>query len=159
MRRRLVAVLIAAGVALSAVGCGQGEGIGQAASEALAPQVAAVRTAAETGSRNDALAKLAALRQTVAQLRNSGELSEEGAAKVRAAAVEVEGQLGLLPAPAPAGGSSGPATGAGVRDENQRKAEDEARKRAEEAVKKAEEDAKKRADDAKKRAEENKKDD
>ena len=163
MRRRLVAVLIAAGVVLSAAGCGQGEGIGQAASDALAPQVAAVRAAAETGNRDDALAKLAVLRQSVAQLRSTGELSEEGAAKVLAAAVEVEGHLGLLPAPAPApapaGGSSGPATGAGVKDENQRKAEEEARKRAEEAAKKAEEEAKKRAADAKKRAEENKKDD
>ena len=161
MRRRLVAVLIAAGVVLSAAGCGQGEGIGQAASDALAPQVAAVRAAAETGNRDDALAKLAVLSQSVAQLRSTGELSEEGAAKVLAAAVEVEGHLGLLPAPAPApaGGSSGPATGAGVKDENQRKAEEEARKRAEEAAKKAEEEAKKRAEDAKKRAEENKKDD
>ena len=155
MRRRLVAVLIAAGVALSAAGCGQGEGIGQAASDALAPQVAAVRTAAQTGNRNDALAKLAVLRQTVAQLRSSGELSEEGAAKVLAAAVEVEEQLGLLPAPV----GGGPATSAGVKDENQRKAEEEARKRAEEAAKKAEEEAKKRAEDAKKRAEANKKDD
>ena len=157
MSRQLLAALLAAGVALA--GCGSEEGIGQTASATLVPHVQAVRASAETGNRDEALARLAALRQTVARLRASGDLTEQGAALVLDAAVDVERQLAVLSGPAPTSGSRAPGTtSAGVKDEDQRKAEEEARKRAEEAAKKAEEEAKKRAEDAKKRAEEGKKD-
>ena len=158
MRRRLLATLVAAVVAVTVAGCGSGEGVGQAASAALTPQVAAVRAAAEAGNRDQALASLAVLRQSVARLRTSGDLTQEGAATVLEAAAGVEAQLALLPAaPAPAAGGVGPATSAGPRNESQTKAEQDARKRAAEALRKAEEDAKKRAEDAKKRAEEDRK--
>ena len=163
MRRSPLAVLAALALALGMAGCGSEEGIGQTASAVLVPQVQAVRAAAEQGNRDEALTRLAALRQTVAQLRGTGDLGDQGAATVLEAAVNVERQLALLPAPAR---TTGPvATTPGVRTDEQRQAEDEARKRAEEAVKKAEEaakkaeeEAKKRAEDARKRAEEGRKD-
>jgi hypothetical protein len=75
--------------------CGQeADGIGQRAAAALEPQVQQVRAAATNGDRAGAAAMLAGLRQTVADLRQSGELNEEGAAKVLAAAAAVEAQLG-----------------------------------------------------------------
>ena len=164
MRRRVLALLFAGLLAVTVAGCGEDEGVGQSASAALTPQVQAVRSAAEKGNRDEALARLAGLRQTVAQLRTSGDLTEQGAATVLEAAVDVERRLALLPAPPPStaatgarGGSPG-TTSPGVRDDDARKAAEDARKRAEEAVKKAEEDAKKRAEDARKRAEEGRKD-
>ena len=75
--------------------CGQeADGIGRSAADALEPQVRQVRAAATNGDRAGAAAKLAELRQTVSGLRQRGELSEEGAAKVLAAAAAVEAQLG-----------------------------------------------------------------
>ena len=75
--------------------CGQqADGIGQSAAAALQPQVQQVRVAATNGDRAGAAARLAELRQTVADLRQRGQLSEEGAAKVLAAAAAVEAQLG-----------------------------------------------------------------
>ena len=140
-------------VLLLLVGCGQeGAGIGQSASAALDPQVQQVRAAATSGDRAGAARELAELRQTVADLRQRGELSESAAAGVLAAAAEVEAQLeaGMTPATQVA------PTTSGQREPTRtaREAEEEARKRAEEAAKKAEEEAKKRADEAKKRAEE-----
>ena len=143
-------------VLLVLVGCGQeGAGIGDTASAALQPQVQQVRAAATSGDRAGAARELAELRQMVTDLRQRGDLSESAAAKVLAAAAEVEAQLeeGITPATQVAPTTSGP------RDATRtaREAEDEARKRAEEAAKKAEEEAKKRADEAKKKAEEGKK--
>lgn len=90
MRRRLGPFAL-----LVLVSCGQhATGIGQRASAALDPQVQQVRAAATAGDQAGAARKLAELRQTVADLRQRGELSEEGAAKVLAAAAEVETQLG-----------------------------------------------------------------
>lgn len=139
------------------VGCGQdGAGIGQRASAALDPQVQQVRAAATSGDHAGAARELAKLRQTVADLRQQGELSESAAARVLAAAAEVEARLeaGITPATQVA------PTIPGQRDPTRtaREAEDEARKRAEEAAKKAEAEAKKRADEAKKKAEEDKED-
>ncbi|HEV2760575.1 MAG TPA: hypothetical protein VGV86_13500 [Acidimicrobiales bacterium] len=144
-------------VLLLLVGCGQeGAGIGQSASAALDPQVQQVRAAATRGDRAGAARELAELRQTVADLRQRRELTESAAAKVLAAAAEVEARLeaGITPA------TQVTPTTSGQRDTSRtaREAEEEARKRAEEAAKKAEEEAKKRADEAKKRAEEGKKD-
>jgi hypothetical protein len=58
-----------------------------------------VSAAATNGDRTGATAKLTELRQTVADLRQSGELDEEGAAKVLAAAAAVEAELGSGPTP------------------------------------------------------------
>ncbi len=92
MRRRLVALVL---LVFSA--CGQDDaGIGQRASDALAPQVQQVRAAASSGDRAEAQRKLVELRQTVAQLRRSGDLSEAGASRVLAAATEVEVLLGSV---------------------------------------------------------------
>ena len=88
--RRLGTLLL-----LVMMACGQeADGIGQSAAAALQPQVQQVRAAATNGDRARAAAVLAELRQTVADLRQSGKLNEEGAAKVLAAAAAVETQLG-----------------------------------------------------------------
>lgn len=95
MRRRLGPLLL-----LALVSCGQqAVGIGQRASAALDPQVQQVRAAATADDQAGAARELAELRQTVADLRQRGELSEERAAKVLAAAAEVEAQLGSGTAP------------------------------------------------------------
>ena len=154
MMRRLGPLLV---LLLLLAACGQeGAGIGQGASAALDPQVQQVRAAATRGDRVGAARELAELRQTVADLRQREELSEAGAARVLAAAAEVEARLGAGATPAtllpPASQSDTRGT-----TRTAREAEEEARKRAEEAAKKAEEEAKKRADEAKKRAEEERK--
>lgn len=159
MIRRL-GLLVILLVLLLLVACGQeGAGIGQSASAALDPQVQQVRAAAARGDRAGAARELAELRQTVADLRQRGELSEAGAARVLAAAAEVEARLaaGTTGATQVAPTTPGQSDTRGT-TRTAREAEEEARKRAEEAAKKAEEEAKKRADEAKKRAEENKKD-
>lgn len=137
------------------VACGQeGAGIGESAAAVLDPQVQQVRAAATSGDRATAARELAELRQAVAALRQRGELSETGAARVLAAAAEVEARLGALTTPA-AEVTPGPRE----TTKTAREAAEDARKRAEEAVEKAEEEARRRADEARKRAEENKKDD
>ncbi|MDQ3575803.1 MAG: hypothetical protein M3404_12955 [Actinomycetota bacterium] len=151
MMRRLAPLLL-----LLLVACGQeGAGIGQSAAAVLEPQVQQVRAAATSGDSAGAARELAELRRTVADLRQRGELTEDGAARVLAAAAEVEARLGAMATPT----EVPPTTrGTGATTKTAREAEEEARKRAEEAAKKAEEEAKKRADEAKKRAEEGKKD-
>lgn len=151
MMRRLGFLLL-----LLLVGCGQeGAGIGQSASAALDPQVQQVRAAASNGDPAGAARELAELRQTVAGLRQRGELSESAAARVLAAASEVEARLaGITPATQVAPTISGQREPTATA----REAEEEARKRAEEAAKKAQDEAKKRADEAKKKAEEDKDD-
>lgn len=80
---------------LAIAGCGDSAvGVGRAAASQLTPQVAQVKAAAMSGDRAGAAAKLAQLRAAVADLRQRNVLSEAGAAKVRAAAAEVEAQLG-----------------------------------------------------------------
>ena len=150
MMRRLAPLVL-----VVLVGCGQqGAGIGESASAALDPHVQQVRAAATSGDRAGAARELAELRQTVADLRQRGELSESGAARVLAAAAEVEARLeaGMTPATQVA------PTTSGQREPTRTAREaDDARKRAEDAAKKAEEEAKKRADEARKKAEEDKK--
>lgn len=150
MIRRLAPLLL-----LLLVACGQeGAGIGESAAAALEPRVQQVRSAATSGDRAGAARELTELRRTVADLRRRGELSEDGAAKVLAAAAEVEARLG---AATPTTEVPPTTRGTAATTRIAREAEEEARKRAEEAAKKAEEEAKKRADEAKKRAEEGKK--
>jgi len=90
VRRRLAPLLL-----LVLVACGQETaGIGARASAVLDPQVQQVRASATAGDRAGVAAKLVELRQTVADLLQRGELSEAGAARVLAAAADVEAQLG-----------------------------------------------------------------
>ena len=153
MRRAGPSLIAAACLVASLVACGSEEGIGEAASAALSPHVQAVRVAAAAGERDTALARLAALRQEVAQLRGGGELSGGAAARVLEAALDVERQLMLLPAPARPGVGDGGRTTTSIDDDlDQRELEEDIRRRADEAVRKAEEDATKLAEDARKRA-------
>lgn len=80
---------------LALAGCGDSSsGIGQTAASQLGPQVEQVKVAAMSGDRASAAAKLAQLRASVTDLRQGKQLSEAGAAKVLAAAAELEAQLG-----------------------------------------------------------------
>ena len=93
MSRRLAPLLVSIGL----VACGQeGGGIGQTSSAALEPQVRQVRAAASSGDRVAAERTLDTLRQTVADLRQSGALTESAAAKVLAGAAEVEAALASM---------------------------------------------------------------
>lgn len=95
MRRLLGPLLV-----LALVACGQDAGgIGRSASAVLDPEVQQVRALATSGDRVAAQRKLAELRQSVADLRQRGELSEAGAARVLAAVAEVEALLGPATAP------------------------------------------------------------
>lgn len=95
MRRRLAPLLL-----LALVACGrEAAGIGERASAVLTPQVQQVRASAGAGDRAGAQRKLAELRQTVADLRERGELSEAGASKVLAAVAEVEARLAPVATP------------------------------------------------------------
>ncbi len=86
---------------LAMAGCGgSASGIGQTAASQLGPQVEQVKVAAMSGDRASAATKLAQLRATVTDLRQGNQLSEAGAAKVLAAAAEVEAQLGTPTPPA-----------------------------------------------------------
>ncbi len=99
--RKLVRVLVAL---VAMVGCGgSSAGIGQGAGGQLPPQVEQIKAAAMSGDRTTAAAELASLRASVTDLRQRNQLSEAGAARILAAAAEVEAQLG---APPPATASS-----------------------------------------------------
>lgn len=145
MRPRLVHLLL-----LVCFACGQDDaGIGQRASAALAPQVQQVRAAASSADRAEAQRKLVELRQTVAHLRRSGELSEAGASRVLAAATEVEVLLGstaLAPsttAHAPTTQAS-PTTAAPAEAPEQRTKEEEEEEKREEREEQEEREQEKR---------------
>lgn len=98
MRRAELALIALLGIG----GCSApAAGIGRTAAGQLAPQVEQVKAAAIGGDRATAAAKLAQLRASVADLRQRNQLSEAGAAKVLAAAAELEAQLGSPPPTAP----------------------------------------------------------
>lgn len=79
-------------------GCGEDDSISDAATARLTPEVAAVRAAAEAGDRAAAEATLDRLRDMVAALTASGEISKGRAAGVLDAAGDLEAQLVLVPA-------------------------------------------------------------
>jgi hypothetical protein len=106
--RRFAALLV-----LLLVACGQeAAGIGQRGSAALGPQVRQVRASASSGDLAGAQRTLAEIRQTVADLRQRGELSDAGASRVLAATAGVEAQLGTVATPT----SQGPSSTLGQRD-------------------------------------------
>jgi hypothetical protein len=86
---------------LASVGCGGDDGLSPAATAQLQPQVAAIRTAAAAGDRAGAMAAMAQLRQLVAELRATDEITAEQASRVGDAAGAVEAQLALLAPPPP----------------------------------------------------------
>lgn len=96
MKRVAVTVLsLLLPLALSA--CGEDAStIGADASSRLGPQVQQLRDAASNGDRETAVATLADIRATVAEMGEGGELSDGEVAGVLAAAAEVEAQLGLI---------------------------------------------------------------
>lgn len=139
MRRRLVHLVL-----LVFFACGQDDaGIGQRASAALAPQVQQVRAAASSGDRAEAQRKLVELRQTVAHLRRSGELSEAGASRVLAAATEVEVLLGST-ASAPSTTAHAPTTQASPTTAAPSEEQEEEEKREEEREEREEREEEKR---------------
>lgn len=96
MKRLLLGVIL-----LATAACGQKpDTIGERASARLAPQVRQTRAAAAGGDTAGVAAQLAALRRSVADLRQRHELSDGGAARVLGAASEVEGNLPAVPATA-----------------------------------------------------------
>ena len=77
--------------------CGGQDGVSDTAAAELRPLVQGLRAAAATGDRQAALARLEELRRTVGDLRGRGQIGEESAARVLAAAGRVEANLALLP--------------------------------------------------------------
>jgi len=86
---------------LGLAGCGGSDGLSRPAAARLQPQVAAIRAAAAGGDRAGAMAATAQLRQIVAQLRTTDEITAKQASDVLAAAAQVEAQLALLSGPPP----------------------------------------------------------
>ena len=99
MKRAVLASMFA-GLALLACGR-EGPELSDQAARDLAQRVQQVRAAAAAGDRNGAGAALAGLRGAVADHRSRGQLSEDRAARVLAAAADVESRLTLMPAPPP----------------------------------------------------------
>lgn len=96
MRRALLACAVAA--ILANAGCGQTDAdISREASAVLAPQVAAIRSAAVGENRTQAARQLTGLRESVAELTRTGKLSQDAARKILDAAAEVEDNLDLIP--------------------------------------------------------------
>lgn len=148
MNRPLLVVALIVGVL---GGCGgTSSGIGDTASRSLEPRIAEVRAAAEAGQADAVRAKLAEIRAEVATLRERGNLSEAGAARVLGAVAGVEAQLPLITKTTtpPRPSTTLPRTTATTQPD--RKAQEEEKKKLEEEQKKREEEQKKRAEEQKK---------
>ena len=102
MTRRAAGRWLVVGALLAGVACGRDDpALPAPTAEDLAVRVQQVRTATVAGDRSAAGTALAGLRAAVAEHRAHGRMSEERAARVLAAAAEVESRLSLLPAPQP----------------------------------------------------------
>lgn len=97
MRNRLKMMMTVFLVLLA--GCGDSGGIGQKASSALMPYVAAVRDASRAGDRPAAVQKLGELKATAAQLNQRGDLTGDKLTRVNSLIAEVERFVIALPAP------------------------------------------------------------
>jgi hypothetical protein len=90
-------IVMACLVLLAASGCGQPEtDIGREASATLAPQVAAIRSAAVAQNRTLAAQRLTSLREAVANLTRNRKLSQDAAREILDAAADVEDNLQLI---------------------------------------------------------------
>ncbi len=94
--RRLVAVVIAA-VVLTACGATEAD-VSLEAERALAGPVRELRVAATAGDVAGARARISAIRSEVSDLEESGDLSEDGAARIRRGVDEVERRLASIAA-------------------------------------------------------------
>lgn len=94
MRRELrIGVIVLAALG----GCaGDDPDVSDTAAEALQPRVAEIRELAVQRRADQVTTKLAELRLVIEDLRQRGELSEQGAEDVLAAADAVQGQLALI---------------------------------------------------------------
>lgn len=93
--RRLLLLVVAAVSVFSGCG-GTGRGIGATAPRSLEPTIAEVRAAAEARQPDTVRAKLGELREQVKALREQGTLDEVEAARLLAAAGDVEENLTLI---------------------------------------------------------------
>ncbi|HEX2062826.1 MAG TPA: hypothetical protein VHE80_00230 [Acidimicrobiales bacterium] len=145
--------LAVAAVALAVPACGDdGEDLSPLAATTLQGQVGEVRAAVVAEEPDDARLELAELRATVGRLRGGGEVSDQRADAILAAAALVESHLGLLVRPPePPRQEVRPPAADDLEeeiDEAVRQRVEEARKRAQEQIKEAE----KKAEDARKKA-------
>ncbi|MGQ0805774.1 MAG: hypothetical protein ACT4PI_18190 [Actinomycetota bacterium] len=88
---------IAASLALLAACGGASGGISEETSRSLGSQVQAVRQSAQSFDPAGVERGLAELRASVAQLKADGELDDERAAEILAAAADVEAQIDVVP--------------------------------------------------------------
>jgi hypothetical protein len=81
-------------------GCGDPDGkLPDQATSALTPRVEAIKAAAAAGDRTGAQAGVDQLRAQLSELRGTGVLGEDDAARVLDAVDTVEARLALLPVP------------------------------------------------------------
>lgn len=100
--RLLVSGIAAVVLAIGATGCGGGQAaITTGASTQLSQTVQAVRTAAASGNRAEAMAQVAQLQAAVAALLAQHQISAQRAADILSAASAVSVELAKLPAPTP----------------------------------------------------------
>lgn len=141
--------LVVAALALAMPACGDdGDDLSPLAAATLQGQVSEVRAAVAAEDPDDASLELAELRATVGRLRGGGEVSNQRAEAILAAAALVESHLGLLVRPPePPGQEIRPPAADDLEeeiDEAVRERLEEARKRTEEQIREAE----KKAEDA-----------
>jgi hypothetical protein len=94
--RRVAAV---AAVVLLGACASSGAGVSKPAGHLLQAEVQSIRLAARGANRAEAERGLSDLRASVTELRASGDLSADAAARIRDAASSVEAELALIPLP------------------------------------------------------------
>lgn len=92
--RRVVAVLVTGALALGA--CGDDEPISDGAAVELRSKADALRASANARDADAVQARLADLRQSVARLREEGEITQDAADRVLRAAQDVEDTIGAI---------------------------------------------------------------
>jgi hypothetical protein len=97
-RRGRATVCATATLTLLLAGCGsESPGISDEASQSLETQVQAVRQSAQSFDPAGVESGLAELRTSVARLKADGEIDDQRAAVILAAATDVEAQLDVVP--------------------------------------------------------------
>ena len=156
--RWAVSCLAAGALALAVPACGDGDqDLSARAAAALQAQVGEVRAAVVAHDADDARVELAQLRAKVGQLRSGGEVGDERAQGILAAADAVESQLGLLRRPSRTTDEDAEEgnTDEGDTDDLPQHIDEEVRRQVEEARRRAQEqirEAEKKIEDAEKNA-------